>query len=117
MAQYEIRLEKPAIKVFFSQDIAESHFREILYGMEEEGVPYELTAAASQDATRLAYDAAQSSRLGVGVGVSGYHAALHFEKLAPDAPLFAVAIRDIAKCRNLGANAARLVKHLPFKAM
>ncbi len=108
-------MEKPSVKVFYNQGLCESDFCEILYGIEEEGIPFELWGGPSSDATRMAYEAAQSSRLGVGVGVDAGEAVLHFEKLAPEQPLASVQVRDAAKCRALGANAARLVKRLPLK--
>jgi hypothetical protein len=94
--------------------------REVLAGIEEEGVPYSVDADAGPSAvtaTELALRAALRSPLhvGVGVGVSG-EVCVHHDKLAdPVAELCSdgAANRDIA--RTLGHNAARIVVGLPLK--
>lgn len=110
-------LGKPAIKIFYRQTGPEQPaFRQLLYGIEEEGIPFELAEQEAGDAVELSYRACQESRLGVGLGVSGGSAALHYEKLDREKPLFRIGLDGASTgARALGANAARLVKQMPFK--
>lgn len=90
--------------------------QELLCGAEEEGVPCEAESAGSGDAVSLAYQAAEASTLGVGLGLDKAGiAAVHYGKLPRDKPLFTLNYRlDPGKLRGLAANAARLVKGMPF---
>lgn len=49
------------------------------------------------------------------VGFDDGHIIVHYKNLKPEKPLFDVAITDAASIRKVGANAARLVKGVPFK--
>ncbi len=107
---------KPDICVKCSQNYSQEVLRTVLLGMEEEGIPYHMGEAEQKDATALAWDAAQESRLDVGVGVDDKNVVLGFAKLKPEKPLFSVAVlAGEEKIRDIGANAARLVKRMPFK--
>lgn len=113
--QQEIR--KPTIHFFYHPDSRPELLREIMLGMEEEGVPWELEKRMD-GALTLAWDAARSSNLEVGIGLDGSNMILHYNKLKPDAPLFQLSARTGAEqARALGSNAARLVKKLPLKAL
>ena len=107
----------PSIKLFISSgfDIPEN-LRELLCGVEEEGVPCEVEAAGEGSAVTLAYKAAEASVLGVGLGLDGAGmAAVHYNKLPAEKPLFTLNYRlDGDKLRYLAVNAARLVKGIPF---
>lgn len=106
---------KPTIKLYLGGILDESTIRPILLGMEEEGVPCEIERQDNQDALLLSIDACSSSVLGVGVGLSPKEAILHFNKLPDESPLFRVpASAGEEALRTLGANAARLVKKVPF---
>ncbi|WP_246333915.1 glycerol dehydratase reactivase beta/small subunit family protein [Thermoactinomyces mirandus] len=109
--------EIPAIRIFFNQNIEEAKFREILYGIEEETVPFIAEKTDKDSALHLGYQAAQSSRLGVGMGIGNDQlAVLHYERLKEDKPLFQINLNDHpVNLRVLGSNAARLVKGMPFK--
>ncbi|WP_324823404.1 glycerol dehydratase reactivase beta/small subunit family protein [Sinanaerobacter sp. ZZT-01] len=89
---------------------------QICYGIEEEGIPYEVILVEKcSDYIQMAYDACQQSRLGVGIGVSDGSVALHYEKLRKDSPLFNISVNDgMEKVRAIGQNSARLVKRMPF---
>lgn len=111
--------ERPVVVVFSAGAVATE--REVLAGIEEEGVPYTVQrggeSVESMAATELAQRAAQHSPLqvGVGVGVLG-DVCVHHDKLnAPLAALCAegVVTQDVA--RVLGHNAARIVIGLPLK--
>lgn len=106
---------KPSIKLYYGGILEESFFKPILLGMEEEGVPCEIERSESHDALQLAIEACSTSILGVGVGLTAREAVLHYNKLPEESPLFRVSASagDVA-LRTLGANAARLVKKVPF---
>lgn len=108
---------KPAIKVFFYKyKLKEADIKEILWGIEEEGIPYEIFPVDIENAVDSGYKASLESSLGVGIGVDENIIVLHYNKLKKDFPLFIIKRNsDSAKIRSLGANAARLVVKMPFK--
>lgn len=108
---------RPTVKVYYQKDmVAEEEFKYLLYGMEEEGIPYEICAVDEENIFILGHNASKDSRLGVGLGVSKGEAILHYEKLDKGSPLFRVNLHNNSGVlRDLGANAARLVKRIPFK--
>ena len=110
--------ERPVIKLYFDEKSASQEtIKQVMYGIEEEGVPCD-ASPASGSALTLAVEAGRASRLEVGLGVDAVAVALHYSKLEPDAPLFQVhAKEDSERLRSIGANAARLVKKQPFKAL
>ena len=62
-------------------------------------------------------EASLNSRLGVGVGISKEGIVLQHEKLDKAAPLFKIKLYQTELFRKIGANAARLVKKMPFKVL
>jgi hypothetical protein len=110
--------EKPHVKVYRTSDAPAEVCREVEYGLEEEGIPGMLsTVEALKSAVELAFSAAQASPLGTGIGIAADGLAVHYSRLPQDKPLFYVAKADChpAEARRMGANAARLVKGIPFK--
>lgn len=106
---------KPTIRVLYAPGASQSVLRELQYGMEEEGIPWDAEAGQG-DALSLAWEAARDSRLEVGVGLDEQSAVLHFSKLEREQPLFRLSVqRDGEQMRALGANAGRLVKKMPLK--
>lgn len=88
---------------------------QICYGVEEEGIPFQIQKVAGSDSVDMGYKASLNSILGVGIGVSSEKIVLHYEKLSPDMPLFEISTKeDICKIRAIGTNGARLVKRMPF---
>ena len=113
---HEIR--KPTIHFFHTAQANGQVLREVELGMEEEGIPWKLDQMQSGNALTLAWEAAQSSNLEVGVGADDQWIVLHYSKLEKDQPLFRISAQaGPAQARALGANAARLVKKLPLKAL
>lgn len=109
---------KPTIHIMAASGASMEWLRELQYGMEEEGVPYETDTKSDCGAVALAWEAANASRLGVGVGLDAQSVVLHYAKLHPENPLFRLSIRgDRGLARRLGSNAARLVKKLPLKSL
>ncbi len=116
MLENYIMADPPAIRVYVAGDAGpRERFVELLHGIEEEGVPYRLEESGIADVKALSYEAAISSNLAVGLGITRDKAALHFEKLPADSPLYVID-REIDKnhLRDLGSNAARLVKRMPL---
>ncbi|MBB6217630.1 hypothetical protein HNQ80_003753 [Anaerosolibacter carboniphilus] len=110
--------QQPAIHIYYSSlGITPSLFSQMLFGMEEESVPYLVQSQDEKSALKLGYLAAEDSSLGVGVGIGEDGTViLHYKKLKEDEPLFQIHLqRDMQKLRQLGANGARLVKGIPFK--
>lgn len=115
----KVNSEKPAI--LCGVDTARkgdtpTDLREVLYGIEEEQIPYESTEIPESDTIKRAYEAAESSRLSVGLAFDQEKVVVHYRDLAEDQPLFITNRTDgQAMLRQLGNNAARLVKGVPFK--
>ena len=91
--------------------------RDITYGMEEEGIPYIVTVSDEKRLEDLARLASKDSQLDVGIGVNeDLVGGIYHDKLPEDYLLFrSELLMDSEKARNLGINAARLVKGIPFK--
>jgi hypothetical protein len=107
---------KPSIIVYYDCDnLSESKFINVLLGIEEEGIPYDLAGVPDSDVYEIGFKAAKASRLGVGIGVSANKLILHFEKLEKKCPIFEIGTFEKENYRILGSNAARLVKKMPFK--
>ncbi|GEK27857.1 glycerol dehydratase reactivase beta/small subunit family protein [Furfurilactobacillus siliginis] len=88
----------------------------LLNGIEEEEIPYQMTDKVSGENTvELAHEASLASQLHVGLATDDQFAYLHLNSLPVDKPLARVALSDKEDLRRLGANAARLVKRVPFK--
>lgn len=112
------KYKKPGIYIYHSLGIKNvSGFNEILYGIEEEGIPYEIYEKDKLSLEELTYTAAQNSRLAVGIGIhKNGEVALTFNKLRKEKPLFLANLNNEESIlRNLGANAGRLVKGIAFK--
>ncbi|MFL0365147.1 glycerol dehydratase reactivase beta/small subunit family protein [Pseudobacillus sp. 179-B 2D1 NHS] len=109
--------EVPAIHVYYRPLQNGSWlFHSLLHGIEEEGVPIFLKESRESSALELGYRAALDSSLGVGIGIGADDCIiLHYSKLLKDRPLFQIHQKETHKQRILGANAARLVKGIPFK--
>jgi len=91
---------------------------EICAGLEEEGVPYEVIDTITHDTKTLAHNAANNSRLHVGIGITANAAALQIRNNPPDKPIFEIELgthETYPCCRNLGINAARAVKGDAFR--
>ena len=116
MPAVQLEMSKPTVHVLCSPNAPSAAFKELLYGLEEEGIPWENDTKAG-GALPLAWEAAQASRLGVGVGMDGQSIVLHFNKLDREQPLYRIPARSLGLARVLGANAARLVKKLPLKPL
>ncbi|MBD5805846.1 propanediol dehydratase [Lactobacillus sp. M31] len=86
-------------------------------GIEEEQIPVSIREIDIDNVVDRAYQSALASRLSVGIAFSGNRFVVHYKNLKESHPLFDMTIDDKKQLRILGANAARLVKGIPFKEM
>lgn len=111
-------VEKPSISVLVT-NCEDSVLREILAGIEEESIPYEVINASLTEANilRTLYGAAQLSKIGIAIGVINNRIILQHNKLKEEKPLIDITLGLCYKetARGVGANAARLYKVMPFK--
>lgn len=110
--------QKPAIFVCYTKQASDEVLKNILHGIEEEGIPVELKGIPEGNLIKAAYTAACQSPLSVGITCNRESAVLHYKHLQESSPLFhysSIYSQSSATLRNLGTNAARLVKGLPFK--
>ena len=93
--------------------------KQLLAGIEEEGIPYEVDVVNGDELLKITHKAAVYSRMGVGIGINRNRVLLHFSKLKIDKPILDANLNDNVKdtARNIGNNAARLYKIMPFKIM
>ena len=108
--------DKPAILVL-SCSVATVE-REVLAGIEEEGVPFVVEhCSGAEDANTLGRRAATRSSLGVGVGIDMHgRVSVRHQKLA-ESPcgLSTDEASDPQSARTLGHNAARIVVGIPLR--
>ncbi|MBO0462012.1 MULTISPECIES: glycerol dehydratase reactivase beta/small subunit family protein [Enterococcus] len=112
-------MDRPSI-IIYVDGIDEAILTSLLYGIEEESIPYKLEAKAFNNAAQAAYEAALASPLQVGIGGSKDTLCLHHKSLKREAPyqvLQHVSIVPSTILRNLGSNAARIVKSIPLKSL
>jgi hypothetical protein len=112
-------LERPTIVIGVNGEAtaAQAQLQPLLNGIEEEQIPSSMQDIAVSDIVSRAYQAALSSRLSVGIAYDNHRYVIHYKNLPEHEPLFDVTIDDASKLRMLGANAARLVKGIPFKKL
>lgn len=108
--------EKIGINIFYSSKIdIDSRLSNILWGIEEEEIPFTLQSFEEDDAKKLGYQGARESKLQVGIGIGVDEVTLYHEKLDLDKPLFRYSIDcNTNTLRALGVNGARLIKGNPF---
>lgn len=109
---------KPVVRILTTVPSPEKAIGYILWGLEEEEIPAEIEEVEEKPLKILAKQAADGSKLNVGIGISGTDqmAVLHHRDLPVDQPLFSMAADgfNMTQLRLLGANAARLAKGNPL---
>lgn len=109
--------ERPAIHVALAPGLDDNHFRFVAIGAEEDGVPCRQVTVTATDPVTMAYEAATSSRFGVGVSVSSGGVVIHELHMPARQPVitFEAGTDFLPYCRLAGSNAARLIIRLPFR--
>ncbi|NHB84674.1 glycerol dehydratase reactivation factor [Tessaracoccus sp. HDW20] len=108
------KLTPPSILIHVHDQVPGDDLVTLLLGIEEEGVPVELTRHAELNPLKLAHAAAVASKLGIGIGVSLDYVVITTEKLPEDRPYIARFLADVDG-RLIGGDAARVVKRLPLR--
>jgi len=113
-------VQPPQVVVFHHPQAKNTpYLLEVKFGLEEEGIPFSCQEKTDFSSIKsLAFAAAETSVLGVGLGVDrDQSVVLHYHRLDPDSPLFVLSGGEytFALGRIMGNNAARLVKGNPFK--
>lgn len=107
-------INKPTILIYVVHPDQEI-LKEICAGIEEEGVLYEVVYKEELNMNCLCFESANDSILGSGIGMYGTKTELSLRSLPEGKYVFQLEKPSIYQARNLGANAARAVKRMPFK--
>jgi flavorubredoxin len=102
---------KPAITILTYKP-NENMLKELLAGIEEEGVNFEVQDDEYSNVKFLAEKASKLSKLEVGIAVLENQICVHVRNLPKDKYLFKIESKENA--RDVGYNAARYVKGNPF---
>ena len=112
--------EIPSVVVLRSAEAGARVLREVCAGIEEEGVPTRVVVPSGDsdsdsETVLLAHEAAEESRLDVGVALGVEAVVVHHAKLPERSPAHVVAAEaGTAGWRGAGRSAARIVKGLPY---
>lgn len=109
---------KVSIMIYINENIKDLRkIEEVTYGIEEEGIPYTIVRSKEKLLVDLATLASMESKLDVGIGIDeNFNAALYYAKLPEDYLLFKRELTyRLEDAKTLGANAACMVKGVPFK--
>lgn len=109
-----MKTKKPGIKIFVIRR-GEAFLKEVLAGIEEEGVLYEVETIENGSSIDLAAIAARSSILETGIGIDEEFASITICKLPGDNPLKSYSCLSKEQLRLAGSNAARIIKGMPLK--
>jgi len=105
---------KPTINVICN-NINHPLLKPVLAGIEEEGIPVQTDFRKEDDWVKAAYLAAEESVLGVGMALDENGTVIiHYYRLNENEPLFKRNQVDSSLAKQMGINAARLVKGKPF---
>lgn len=109
--------QKPSVNIGVQKEYEKnSLFRNLCYGLEEEGIPFQYFISEDSDIHKLANDAANESRLNVGLSIGDQNnIIIQHKKLDIDQPFIEKRIDEDFQAKIMGSNAARLVKGIPIK--
>ncbi|MBR0599585.1 hypothetical protein KCX82_17000 [Clostridiales bacterium BAD-6] len=100
------------IEIFCSPE-GEAFARAVGYGLEEEGLPYQVETG-EEYSPETAYESSQQGGLGVSVLIKEGWISVYTRQLKEKRPLFYEPAADPDIAKLLGKNAARIVKNKPF---
>lgn len=107
-------IRKPTILIYTAQPDCD-FLKEICAGIEEEGLLYEVVAKETKDIDSLAWQAANDSMLGSGIGACGQKIALQMQSVPKGKNVQYYNMPTYEQCRILGANSARAIKKQRLK--
>lgn len=105
---------RPSIYIYVNQPDGDL-LRQVTSGIEEEGVFYEIVTRDDRMTDRLAFDAANDSMLGAGVGICQTRVALQLRGVSYGKNVESYENPTAEESRKLGANSARAIKKQAFK--
>lgn len=105
---------RPSIYIYVNNPNART-LREVYSGIEEEGVFYEIKERSDSELDRLAFDAANDSMLGSGIGISGSSVAFQIKGVKYGKNIEKYNDPTPEEARNIGTNSARAIKKQSFK--
>lgn len=108
-------VKKPSIFIY-TKDPNQQLLREICAGIEEEGVFFEVFERDTNDIDTLAFEAANDSMMGSGIGMNQKYVALQMKGISKGKNVEQYEMPDALQCRIIGANSARAIKKMPFKS-
>lgn len=111
---------KPVIIFSYAKEVNQEIIQPILNGLEEEGIPFLLEEKEIMNINAEAYVGAVASSLQVGICCDEEIIVIHHKNLKEDEPYMMLTryqTRPKEQLKNFGANAARLVKGIPFKVI
>ena len=106
-------IKKPSIFIYVNNPDTSS-LRNVCAGIEEEGVFYEIKEMETISLDELAWNAANDSMLGSGIGMTGNGIAMQMRGISKGRNIESYQNPDPMQSRKLGANSARAVKKLAF---
>ena len=107
-------IKKPSIFIYVN-GADTGVLKEICAGIEEEGVFYDIREMEAASLDELAWNAANDSMLGSGIGIAGGAVALQMRGIEKGRNIEAYQQPTQEQGRKLGANSARAIKKLAFK--
>lgn len=108
-------VKKPSIFIYTNHP-DQMLLREVCAGIEEEGVFFEVFEREPSDLDTLAFEAANDSMMGSGIGMSNHQVALQMKGISKGRNVEFYEMPDEVQCRKIGANSARAIKKMPFKS-
>lgn len=107
-------VKRPSIFIY-ANNPDKGMLKEICAGIEEEGVFFEIFEKDSDSLDDLAFNAANDSMLGSGIGIKGNSAVLQMKGVKKGKNVASVNFPNDEDCRIIGANSARIIKKMPLK--
>ena len=105
---------RPSIYIYVNNPDADI-LRDVHSGIEEEGVFFEIIERAENEVDRLAFDAANDSMLGSGIGIAQNKVALQIKGVKYGKNVEQYEYPTPEQSRTIGSNSARAIKKQAFK--
>ena len=108
-------VKKPSIFIYTNKPNTDA-LKEVCAGIEEEGVFFEIFERDAADLSTLAFEAANDSMMGAGIGIRQTSMALQMKGLPKGKNIENYQTPTLEECRKIGANSARAIKKMAFKS-